>query len=294
MSSQKISTMPAPAPSRELTEVAQPSVVRFHLKRTVRNIFSWVSLARLIVLIFLIVLWQLVSIQVGSLWVSTPAAVWERFGLLIGNGSLLANTLVTLQEAVLGLIFGTIIGLVAGILIARSPRMVSSALDPFILGAYSLPRVALAPFFVLWFGIGLTSKIALVVSVVGFVVLLNVRQGIESTDPVMLDALRSMRATRMQIVRHVLIPSVIPWLMAAIKISVGMALVSAVVGELIGSTEGLGWYMTQEMNQFDITGGIVALITMAVLAMIIYAIAGLIERWFTRWQVAGVATTVAM
>ena len=69
---------------------------------------------------------------------------------------------------------------------------------------------------------------------------------------------------------------------------------SAVVGELIGSTEGLGWYMTQSMNQFDITGGIVALITMAVLAMVIYAIAGFIERWLTRWQVAGVATTVAM
>ncbi|HEY4224297.1 MAG TPA: ABC transporter permease [Pseudolysinimonas sp.] len=283
-----------PARSREVTVAAQPSAVRFHAKRAVRNIFSWVSLARLGVLVLLIVLWQLVSLQVGSLWVSTPAAVVTRFGILIGDGSLLSNTLVTLQEAVLGLIFGTVIGLVAGILIARSPRMVSSALDPFILAAYSLPRVALAPFFVLWFGIGLTSKIALVVSVVGFVVLLNVRQGIEATDPVMLDALRSMRATRMQIVRFVIIPSVVPWLMAAIKISVGMALVSAVVGELIGSTEGLGWYMTQEMNQFDITGGIVALITMAVLAMVIYAIAGLVERWLTRWQVAGIATTVAM
>ena len=269
-------------------------MTRLHLSRTVHGVFSLVNLLRLLLLAALIGVWQLVSIWAGSLWVSTPHAVGTRYGELLRDGSLVRNSVITLREAGLGLVIGTAIGLVVGIVLSRTPALLSRAIDPFVLGAYSLPRVALAPFFILWFGIGLASKIALVVSVVGFVVLFNVRQGIGAIDQVMLDALRSMRATRLQIIRYVVIPAVVPWLMAAIKISVGMALVSAVVGELIGSTEGLGWYMTQSMNQFDITGGITALITMAILAMLMYAVIGLLERWICRWQVAGVSQTVAM
>jgi NitT/TauT family transport system permease protein len=268
--------------------------VRRHLVRVLHSVFSLVNLIRLLILAALIGIWQLISIWAGTVWVSTPHAVWVRFGDLLGNGTLVTNSVVTLREAALGLLIGTGMGLVVGIMLARAPQVLSRAIDPFVLGAYSLPRVALAPFFILWFGIGLTSKVALVVSVVGFVVLFNVRQGIGAIDPEMLDALRSMRAGRLEIIRYVVIPSVIPWLMAAIKISVGMALVSAVVGELIGSTEGLGWYMTQSMNQFDITGGITALLTMAILAMAMYALVGLIEKWVCRWQVAGVSQTVAM
>jgi NitT/TauT family transport system permease protein len=259
-----------------------------------RKVFSLVNAVRVLILLALLGLWQLISVWAGSLWVSTPDAVMQRYRQLFDDGSLVRNSLVTLREAGVGLVLGTAIGLVLGIVISRAPRLLSKAIDPYILGAYSLPRVALAPFFILWFGIGFTSKIALVISVVGFVVLFNVRQGIESIDPDMLDALRSMRAGRIQMTRQVVIPSVVPWLMAAIKISVGMALVSAVVGELIGSTEGLGWYMTQSMNQFDITGGITALLTMAVLAMVMYAVVGVIERRVCRWQVAAVSQTVAM
>jgi NitT/TauT family transport system permease protein len=259
-----------------------------------RKVFSKVNLLRVIIFVALMGSWQLVSIWVGQVWVSTPGDVLQRYRELLGDGTLVANSLVTVREAGIGLVLGTAIGLVLGILISRAPKSLSRAFDPYILGAYSLPRVALAPFFILWFGIGLTSKVALVVSVVGFVVLFNVRQGIEAIDPVMMDALHSMRAGRWPMTRYVIVPSVVPWLMAAIKISVGMALVSAVVGELIGSTEGLGWYLTQATNQFDITGGITALLTMAILAMLMYAVVGLIERRICRWQVAGISQTVAM
>ena len=259
-----------------------------------RAVFSRVTLYRVLILVVLGGIWELVSLWVGDTWVSTPLQVLRRYRDLLADGTLVSNSLVTLREAGIGLVLGTAIGLAVGILVARAPRSLSRAIDPYILGAYSLPRVALAPFFILWFGIGLTSKVALVVSVVGFVVLFNVRQGIGAIDPVMIDALRSMRAGRWQMTRFVVVPSVVPWLMAAIKISVGMALVSAVVGELIGSTEGLGWYMTQATNQFDITGGITALLTMAILAMLMYAVVGVIERRICRWQVAGISQTVAM
>jgi NitT/TauT family transport system permease protein len=260
----------------------------------VRALWAPVNLLRLAFLIVVLAIWQALSTWlVGEEWISSPSLVAGRLGSLFADGSLVRNSLVTLQEAALGLVIGVAIGLVAGILVARAPRPVARALDPFVLGVYSMPRVALAPFFILWFGIGLYSKVALVVSVVAFVVLFNVRQGIEAVDRDMIDALRSMRASRWQMTRYVLVPAVLTWLIAAIKIAVGMAVVSAVVGEIIGSTEGLGWYMTQAVNQFDMTGAVASLLTMAFLAMLLYGLVGAIERRVCHWQVDTTATTVS-
>jgi NitT/TauT family transport system permease protein len=270
-------------------DLAQPD------KNALERLWSAESLLTLGLLVGSIGAWQLLSMYVvGAKWISSPGLVVARFGVNLANGSLVRNTTVTLQEALLGLVLGTLAGLVVGILLTRVARVVARALDPFILSIYSLPRIALAPFFILWFGIGLYSKVALVVSVAGFVVLFNIRQGIETVDNDLLDALRSMRATRWQLTRYVTIPSLVPWLLAAVKICVGMCVVSAVVGEMVGSTAGLGWYMTQTLNQFDMTGAMTALLTMAFLAMVMYGIVGLIERRVCQWQTpTGLAKTVA-
>src|SRR5581483_2712976 len=240
---------------------------------------------RLLLLGLVLAVWQLTGdVLVGVQWVSSPVLVAKRFGVIVSDGSLADNTIATLEETFLGLVLGIIGGVVAGVLIARAPRVLSETLDPYIMGVYSLPRVALAPFFILWFGIGLESKVALVVSVVAFVVLFNVRQGIEGVDRDLIDALRSMRAGRWQMTRYVTIPAVVPWIISAVKISVGLALVSAVVGEMVGSIKGLGWYVTQSLNQFDMTGGVTSLLIMAALALLLYAIVGRIERSVCRWQ----------
>jgi NitT/TauT family transport system permease protein len=270
-------------------DLAQPE------KNAFERLWSAQSLLTLALLVGTIAAWQLLSTYVvGAKWISSPALVVQRFGVNLANGSLVRNTTVTLEEALLGLVLGTVTGLVVGILLARVARVVARSVDPFILSIYSLPRIALAPFFILWFGIGLNSKVALVVSVAAFVVLFNIRQGIETVDNDLLDALRSMRASRWQITRYVTIPSLVPWLLAAVKICVGMSVVSAVVGEMVGSTAGLGWYMTQTLNQFDMTGAVTALLTMAFLAMVMYGIVGLIERRVCQWQApTGMPRTVA-
>jgi NitT/TauT family transport system permease protein len=168
-------------------------------------------------------------------------------------------------------------------------RLVARILDPYLLAGYSLPRIALAPFFVLWLGIGLSSKVTLVTSVIFFVVLFNVRQGLGTVDPDLRDALKSMRAGPRTVARHLLYPTVLPWLVSAIKIGVGMALVSAIVGEIVGSTEGLGWYITNSLNQFDITGGVTALLVVVFLAMVMYYVLNLVERRLFRWRGGGSA-----
>jgi NitT/TauT family transport system permease protein len=230
---------------------------------------------------------------IDPLWISSPRLVAERLWTGMSDGSLALNTWITVQEALIGLIIGTLAGVIAGLLLARV-KPVAELLDPYILGAYSLPRIALAPFFVLWLGIGLASKVVLVVSVVFFVVLFNVRQGIETVDSDLTDAMKSMGASQWEITRQVVIPTVAPWIVSAVKIGVGMALVSAVVGEMVGSTGGLGWYVTRSLNQFDMTGGVTALLVMAAIAMLLYYFLAAFERRLFAWRGDGHSGTAPM
>jgi NitT/TauT family transport system permease protein len=245
----------------------------------------------LVVLTFavLMVAWQLAATYwIKPVWISSPALVVERLGVVWRDGTLLTNTWATFEEALLGLAIGTFLGAVMALVLDRL-RLVARILDPYLLAGYSLPRIALAPFFVLWLGIGLSSKVTLVTSVIFFVVLFNVRQGLGTVDPDLRDALKSMRAGPRTVARHLLYPTVLPWLVSAIKIGVGMALVSAIVGEIVGSTEGLGWYITNSLNQFDITGGVTALLVVVFLAMVMYYVLNLVERRLFRWRGGGSA-----
>ncbi|MGB7037210.1 MAG: ABC transporter permease [Xanthobacteraceae bacterium] len=214
---------------------------------------------------------------------SSPLLVTARLIAMAENGELWRNLLPTLEETFGGLFLGLTIGICGGVLMARS-RFAATMLDPYIIGINGLPRVALGPFFVVWFGIGILSKILLAVSIVFVVVLFNTREGIESIDPDLVDALRSMRANRWQMLRHVLIPSLIPWLLAATKIGIGLALTGAVVGELVGASAGLGWYITNSLNVIDMTGAVTALLIMAVVAMAMYYAVLLIERRLLVWR----------
>jgi NitT/TauT family transport system permease protein len=214
---------------------------------------------------------------------STPLLVIERFVTIAGNGALWHNLVPTLEETFGGLLLGLLVGVVGGVLMARS-RFAAVVLDPYVVGINGVPRVALGPFFVVWFGIGILSKVLLAVSIVFVVVLFNTREGIESIDEDLVDALRSMRAGRLQMLRYVVIPSLVPWLLASIKIGIGLALTGAVVGELVGSSAGLGWYITNSLNIVDMTGAVTALLVMGVLAMLMYYAVLIVERRLLGWR----------
>ena len=233
----------------------------------------------------LIVSWQIAADNVPGMTslASSPLLVTDRLITIAENGDLWRNLLPTLEETVGGLLLGLMVGICGGVLMARS-RFAATVLDPYVIGINGLPRVALGPFFVVWFGIGILSKVLLAVSIVFVVVLFNTREGIESIDHDLIDALRSMRASRWQMLRHVLIPSLIPWLLAATKIGIGLALTGAVVGELVGASAGLGWYITNSLNIIDMTGAVTALLIMAIVAMMMYYAVLLIERRLLAWR----------
>lgn len=233
----------------------------------------------------LLAIWQVAADTTPGLTslASSPSLVAQRLITMAADGELWQNLLPTLEETFGGLLLGMAVGICGGVLMARS-RFAAAVLDPYVIGVNGLPRVALGPFFVVWFGIGILSKILLAVSIVFVVVLFNTREGIESIDPDLVDALRSMRASRWQMLRHVTIPSLVPWLLAATKIGIGLALTGAVVGELVGASAGLGWYITNSLNVIDMTGAVTALLIMAVVAMLMYYAVLLIERRLLAWR----------
>jgi NitT/TauT family transport system permease protein len=239
---------------------------------------------RAIAIMVPLVLWQLASDHwVGKKWISSPIDIAGRIWSMLIDGSLQIHTWETFKEALLGLLIGTLLGLVFGIVLGLWRRL-SDALDPIIMGFYSLPRVSLAPLFIIWLGIGLVAKVALVASMVVFVVLFNVREGVRNIDRDIIDAFRSMNASRSALMRYVIIPSLIPWLLTAVRIGIGMALVGAVVGELIGSSKGLGWYVSFASGVYDMTGAITALTVLMILAMVFNGILVVLEKRVMGWR----------
>lgn len=232
----------------------------------------------------LLLLWEAMgAFLVDPFWSSRPSLIGERLWLLARNGDLLWHVTATVSEAGLGLALGSVVGVAVGLLMARFTRAARIA-EPLFMGLYSLPRVALAPLFILWFGIGLLSKVMMSFSMVVFVFVLNVLEGVRSLDRDPIDLMRTMRASQAYIIRRVMLPAILPWILASFRIGVGLALIGAVVGELIGSNRGLGWYIERSAGQLDTTGvftGIVVLIALAMLANQIIAMA---SRLLTGWR----------
>src|SRR5205814_946202 len=169
---------------------------------------------------------------------SRPSDIAVRIATWIWTGSLWGHLFVTLEESILGLVIGAALGIALGFALARLP-FAARVLDPYIKMLNAVPRVVLAPLFLLWFGLGIWSKVALAVTLVFFVMFFNTYQGVRDASQVLIDNVRMLGATERQLVRHVLVPSALTWIFSSLHTSLGFAVVGAVVGEYLGSTRGL-------------------------------------------------------
>jgi NitT/TauT family transport system permease protein len=236
---------------------------------------------RLLVFVLSVAAWYaLANTIVDPFWISSPDLVAERLWRITLNGDLWWHASATVWQALLGLALGLVVGFAIGLLLARYPRL-AEALDPYIMGLYSLPRIALAPLFILWFGIGLLSKVMMAFSFVVFIFLLNTMQGLKEVDRDLIDLMRSMRASPAFIARRVQLPAMLPWLFAAARISVGLALIGSVLGELLGANRGLGWYVEHASGRLDTTGVFAGLTALMIIAVLMNQAVNLLERWLT-------------
>ncbi|HEY8369789.1 MAG TPA: ABC transporter permease [Thermodesulfobacteriota bacterium] len=232
--------------------------------------------------------------EAAGLWVIDPffisrpslvAAVLVEWTL---NGRLIHHTWITVQEMLLGLALGSLVGIVVGLALGLRPGL-ARLLDPFVMGAYALPKVALGPLFILWFGIGITMKIMLSAVIVFFLVFFNTLAGVRAVDRSLVAVIRMMGATRAQVVRKVVIPSALVWIFLGLRVSVPYALIGAVVGEIIASNRGLGFLLSSAAGYLDTPGLFAALIALMVLAILVNGGVDLLERRFLKWRPAEAA-----
>lgn len=190
---------------------------------------------------------------------------------------------ITLLETVLAFGLGTLMGLGCGLWLALSP-LAAAILDPYIKALNSMPRVILAPIFAVWFGLGVASKVALGITLVFFIVFFNVYQGVKEVSPVVLANARMLGASQRQLLRHVYLPSATSWVFSSLHTSVGLAFVGAVVGEYLGSSQGVGYLILQAEGAFDINTVMAGILVLTAFALVLDGLVGRIERRLMKWQ----------
>lgn len=214
---------------------------------------------------------------------SRPSDIGARLGEWLRSGSIWAHLGTTLAEAALAFLIGVALGVAMGFALARMPRL-AAVLDPYIRIANALPRVVLAPIFLLWFGLGIWSKVALGVTVVFFIVFFNTWQGVREVDPVLVNNARMLGASERQLTRHVLLPSALSWIFSSLHISIGFAMIAVVVGEYLGASRGVGYLIAQAEGVFDTTGVFAGMAVLAAVVLAVGAGVNRLELWLLRWK----------
>jgi NitT/TauT family transport system permease protein len=206
--------------------------------------------------------------------------VWAWF---ITDANIYTHLGVTLIETLLAFVVGASLGLAGGLWLALSP-LASAILEPYVKALNSMPRIILAPIFAVWFGLGIASKVALGVTLVFFIVFFNVYQGVKEVSPVILANARMLGASPRQLLRHVYLPSATAWVFSSLHTSVGLAFVGAVVGEYLGSSQGVGYLILQAEGTFDINTVMAGILVLTAFALLLDALVGRVEKRLMKWQ----------
>jgi len=242
----------------------------------------WVG--RAVVGVVVLGLWEWTSGRFyNDFWLSRPSAILARLVDLTVSGDLWFNVQTTLEETLIGLAIGIIAGTALGVALASTGRF-AGWVYPYIMALYSLPKVALAPLFVVWFGIGLPSKVVMVTAFVIFVAFYNAYEGVRNIDPDLLDMMKTYRASRAATVRWVVLPSIAVWFFTSVRLGIGLALVGSVIAELVGANRGIGYYITKSAGTLDTTGIFAGLFVIMIVAIALEAIVSAGERRLLRYR----------
>ncbi|RYH02425.1 ABC transporter permease [Salipiger sp. IMCC34102] len=229
--------------------------------------------------------WELIVrlLDVPSFLFPTPSAIAVGLWRGLGSGIYLRHTWVTLVEVIAGFALGSAIGFALGVLVALN-RTVAYFLRPYILAFQTIPKVALVPVIVLWFGLGLNSKIVAAAIICFFPVMINTIAGLAAADPDRIALLRAMGASKMQVFRLLRLPTAGPYIFAGLEIAVTFALIGAIVAEFLGAEAGLGMLM-QSMNfNMDVAGSFSILVLLSLIGMGLTWAIVLIRRRVLYWE----------
>jgi len=231
-----------------------------------------------------LVLWELVSrvLIANALFLAAPSQIVVAIYDLAVTGQLWPHIAISAVEFALGYVIASVIGIAFGLGMASSPT-IKQALQPWISGLYATPTIALAPLFILWLGIGIWSKVLVVIFLVLFPVTINTEAGLRTTSERLIEMLRSFGATRRQIFFKVSLPSAVPFILAGLKLGIGRGLIGVVVAELFGSRAGLGRLISQSADAFNMPELFAGVIVLAVAGIAMTAGFGWIETRLVPW-----------
>ena len=244
-----------------------------------------VLLARAILIAAFLAVWQvLVSTGlVDPFWISSPVLVAEELWHLTAEGGLAGDISITVLEALIAFVISSVLGVISGLALARSPFW-DEVLAPVVVALNSLPRVALAPLIILWFGIGVAAKVVTAFTLIYFILLVNTLSGAKNVDNDILIIARLMGASERDLLWKVTLPSSLPWIFAGLNLGLTYSLLGVIVAEILASNQGLGYVIAASAGNFNTAGVFAGLLTLAIVAWLFGAIMRKIEARLLRWK----------
>ena len=232
-----------------------------------------------------ILAWELAAWQWPNVarLVSQPTEIARGLVEVIANGTIWQHFQTTLSEMAVGYVIGAIAGVALGLLFGRI-KLLGDIFNPYITLFNGIPKVALAPVFVIWFGIGVMSKIAIILTMVFFVVFINTFAGLRSVNEEYVNIARIMGASAWQLAREVFLPATLPFILVGLRAGIPFSVIGAVVGEFIAATKGLGYFINYHQGTYDTNGIFVGVTILALLVVVLDWLLSLVERRLLKWR----------
>jgi NitT/TauT family transport system permease protein len=245
--------------------------------------YAW--LRRLIALAVLLAAWEAAGYAdlLNPLYAPSPSRIGAALIELFGDGRIWPHVEATFTAALVGLVLGILVGVLLGVIAALLPP-VAELLEPVMTLLNAIPRVILAPLFVIWLGIGLASKVALAFILVAVVIFFTVFTGIRQVDRRLVERVLTLGGNRWSLVRHVYLPSVAAWVMGNLKVAVGFAFTGAVVGEFVAASRGLGYLLSFAQSTYNSALMLALVLLIMVVVLVIFSAAGRLEKYLLRWN----------
>jgi NitT/TauT family transport system permease protein len=244
---------------------------------------AWIR--QLLTLAVVLALWEAAGRagMLNPLYAPNPSGIWNALVELFSDGRIWPHLAATFTAALGGLVLGIAAGIALGVLAALVPAL-AELLEPVMTLLNAIPRVILAPLFVIWLGIGLASKVALSFILVAVVIFFTVYTGIRQVDRKLVERIITLGGGRWELVQHVYLPSVAAWVMGNLKVAVGFAFTGAVVGEFVAATRGLGYLLSFAQSTYNAALMLALVLLIMVVVLVIFALAGRLERHLLRWN----------
>ncbi|MGA7454901.1 MAG: ABC transporter permease [Rhodoplanes sp.] len=245
--------------------------------------YKW--LRQLIALSVLLILWEAAgqANMLNPLYAPSPSQIGAALIDLFGSGRIWSHLAATFTAALGGLVIGILVGVALGVTAALVP-MFAELLEPVMTLLNAIPRVILAPLFVIWLGIGLASKVALAFILVAVLMFFTVFTGIRQVDRRLVERVITLGGSRAALVRHVYLPSIAAWVLGSLKVAVGFAFTGAVVGEFVAASRGLGYLLSFAQSTFNAALMLALVLLIMAVVLLIFSLASRLEGVLLRWQ----------